>query len=109
VEVAETFVSKEANPDRHFDAMWARSILEDAEKELGTEWGARGQKEKFDEIRPFLAGGSCPDRSALHRARQRFGELVRKRVAATVASAADVDEEVNALFESLRQNPETPA
>ena len=40
-------------------------------------------------------------RVALHRLRQRFGELLREELAPTVGSPADVDEEIRQLFAAL--------
>jgi RNA polymerase sigma-70 factor (ECF subfamily) len=39
---------------------------------------------------------------AVHRLRQRVGELLRSEIAHTVESPAEVDDEVRALFEALR-------
>jgi len=40
---------------------------------------------------------------ALHRLRQRYGELVRAEIAQTVANQEDVDEELRYLFAVLRE------
>ena len=104
VKAAEELLSVEEPPERHFDRQWARAILDDVSRELEEEYRKRGQSDKFAEIRPHLAGGSHQDRSALHRARKRFGELVRRRVVETVRSPSDVDEEIGILFDSLRQS-----
>jgi RNA polymerase sigma-70 factor (ECF subfamily) len=39
---------------------------------------------------------------AVHRLRQRYGELVRAEIAQTVTTPAEVDEELNYLFSVLR-------
>jgi RNA polymerase sigma-70 factor (ECF subfamily) len=39
---------------------------------------------------------------AVHRLRQRYGELVRAEIAQTVAAPDDVDEELHYLFAVLR-------
>ncbi|HYV36521.1 MAG TPA: hypothetical protein VE988_12490, partial [Gemmataceae bacterium] len=40
---------------------------------------------------------------AVHRLRQRYGELVRAEIAQTVASPKEVDEELHYLFAVLRE------
>jgi RNA polymerase sigma-70 factor (ECF subfamily) len=92
IEAAESFLSDQETPERQFDRQWARAILDDAMEALGREYALS---------RSALAGGACEDRVGLHRARKRFRELVRERVSGTVESAADVDEKMAALFESL--------
>jgi RNA polymerase sigma-70 factor (ECF subfamily) len=98
---AEPLLSTDVSPERQFDRQWARSILEDALAELEAEYAARGQSEKFSLLKPVLAGGTSDDRVALHRARRRFGELVRQRVALTVESPGALEDELSALLESL--------
>jgi RNA polymerase sigma-70 factor (ECF subfamily) len=101
VEAAERTLSTEDTPEREFDRQWARALLDDAMDALAQEYQARGQAEKFREIRPHLVDGSCEDRVALHRARQRIRELVRRRVALTVGSRGEIDEELSELLNSL--------
>jgi RNA polymerase sigma-70 factor (ECF subfamily) len=40
-------------------------------------------------------------RVAAHRLRRRYGELLRKEIASTVGDVADVDDEINDLFQAL--------
>ncbi|MBI3099016.1 MAG: sigma-70 family RNA polymerase sigma factor [Planctomycetes bacterium] len=101
VESAESMLVVEDPVERHFDRQWARAILDDAMAALEQEFAARGQGARFAEFRPVLAGGTHKDRVALHRARKRFRELVRERVARTVESANLVDEELAALLKAL--------
>lgn len=98
---AEPLLSTEGSPELHFDRQWARTLLDDALRELAGEYAARGQQQKFEMLRPVLTGGTCEDRVALSRARARFRELVRSRVALTVDSPAEIDDELAALFKSL--------
>jgi RNA polymerase sigma-70 factor (ECF subfamily) len=101
VEGAEAVLSGEGDPERDFDRQWARAIVEDSMRALEREFEAKGQAEKFAALRPALVSGTCEDRVALHRARKRFGELVRERVARTVGSAAEAEEELTVHIESL--------
>jgi RNA polymerase sigma-70 factor (ECF subfamily) len=43
-------------------------------------------------------------RVALHRLRKRYGELLRTEVAQTVATPAEVDEELRYLLEAVSSN-----
>jgi RNA polymerase sigma-70 factor (ECF subfamily) len=101
VEAAERALASDDPPEVQFDREWARAVLQDALRALEAEYAARGQSARFAELRPVLAGGTAPDRVALHRARRRFRELVRDRVALTVASRDEVDDEVARLLEAL--------
>ena len=101
VEAAEALLSTDESPERLFDRQWARMMLDEAMAELAREYAARGQAEAFAKMRPALGGGSVDDRVALHRARHRFRELLRARIARTVESADQVDEELAELYESL--------
>ena len=73
-----------------------------------------GTRKQFDELKPFLTAdkGETPTaeaarnlgmeetavRVAVHRLRKRYRQLLRDEIAQTLANAADVDEEMRALF-----------
>ena len=75
------------------------------------------QPDRFEQLKPCLTGDN-PDRyreialalgmtetavkTAVHRLRERYGRLLREEVAETVASPADVDEEVRHLLGVIR-------
>lgn len=100
-----------------FDRQWAEALVRNALDELAGEYAASGQGALFVALRPCLdPGGAAPsygllaqrlERSegavkvAVHRLRQRFRELLRNEVAATVADARDVDEELAHLRDVL--------
>ena len=109
LESAERLLSNDDPPDRQFNTQWAQAILDESLAELAREYEKRGQSEKFAEIRPFLSAGNCEDRSALHRARRRLGALIRRRVAETLDNPQNLEEELNFLFESVRQTPKEPS
>jgi len=105
LEAAEQLLSFHDSPDHQFNRQWAQSILDEALTALANEYEERGQSEKFAMVRPFLSSGSCQDRSTLHRARRRLGEIIRQHVSETVESGEAMEEELTFLFESLRQGP----
>ena len=75
------------------------------------------QPERFEQLKPCLTGDN-PDRyreiavalgltenavkAAVHRLRERYGRLLRDEVAQTVASEAEVDDEVRHLLKVIQ-------
>jgi RNA polymerase sigma-70 factor (ECF subfamily) len=105
------------SPEKHFDRAWARALVERVLGALRAEYRAAGKGDLLAQLEPGLAQepvpGRCADgaaalglsegtvRVALHRLRRRFGELLRQEIAQTVASPAEVDEEIRHLFAAL--------
>jgi DNA-directed RNA polymerase specialized sigma24 family protein len=106
-----------ATPETIFERRWAETILERVLTRLREEFEAAGQPERFAALKPFLAmdeekisGADLAARlgvtessaySAVHRFRQRYGALLREEIAYTVASPAEVDEELRYLSRVL--------
>ena len=106
------------SPEKHFLRQWALSVLKQALNALQTECEANGKGVLFREAKGLISGechgAAYTDisrnlamaegavRVAVHRLRQRYGELLRSEVAHTVASEEAVDEELRYLFEVLR-------
>jgi DNA-directed RNA polymerase specialized sigma24 family protein len=102
-------------PELVFERRWGLTVMERAMERLRAETG--DQAERFERLKPCLTGDH-PDRyreiatalgmteaavkTAVHRLRERYGRLLRDEVAATVASPADVDEELRHLLGVLR-------
>jgi RNA polymerase sigma-70 factor (ECF subfamily) len=76
-----------------------------------------GNAERFEVLLPYLAGKQSESyqdaadvlgmtegavKTAVHRMRKEYGELIRAEVAETVAPS-DLDGEIGALFEALRR------
>ena len=101
-------------PESLFEKRWAFTLLEHVADRLREEHVESGKRELFDQLRGCLQG----DRSgpayvtiaaqcgmsegavkvAVHRLRQRYGELLRQAIARTVSSPAEVDEELRYLI-----------
>jgi RNA polymerase sigma-70 factor (ECF subfamily) len=62
---------------------------------------AEGSGESYREVASALGMSEGAVKVAVHRLRQRFGELVRAEVAQTVAAPGDVDEELRCLMAAL--------
>lgn len=105
-------------PDREFDRQWALQILRRSLTALERESRAEERAADFTRLKPFLTGDATHGglaalahatgeaeatlRSRLHRWRQRFRVLVRREVATTLSSRADLDDEMASLFAALR-------
>jgi RNA polymerase sigma factor (sigma-70 family) len=99
--------------EKIYERRWAMTLLEQALTRLRDENDAAGKTELFERLRDFVAGESdvsCGEaaaqlgltesalKSALHRLRQRYRELVRAEVAHTVADPAEIDTEIRYLI-----------
>jgi DNA-directed RNA polymerase specialized sigma24 family protein len=107
----------ELTPERLFDRRWAETLLEIVFARLRGEYEAAGHAARFDECKPWLMGdkadcsyeaaaarlgiGEEGVRSAVHRLRRRFRELMRAEIAHTVCDAGEIDDEIRALFQAL--------
>jgi RNA polymerase sigma factor (sigma-70 family) len=106
-------------PERKFLRQWALAVLKHAMNALHAECEANGKATLFGEAKNLISGerhgtayaeisrslnmseGSV--RVAVHRLRQRYGDLLRQEIAHTVAREEEVDEELRYLFQVLSQ------
>jgi RNA polymerase sigma factor (sigma-70 family) len=104
-------------PERSFDQRWAMSLLQQAVARLEAEYAAANRAELFKELKPFhsaegpsvsyrqaaerLGLSESAVKSAIFRLRQRHRELLREEVAKTVATPAEVNEEIRYLISVL--------
>ena len=104
----------QATPETIFERRWALSVLEQALAQLGEEYARAGKQDLFDGLKAFLSGDKrlIPQaeiaaqlgisisavRVGVHRLRQRYGQLLREQIAATVSSSAEIEEEIRHLF-----------
>lgn len=107
------------SPEVLFERRWVFELLERTLTSLRKEYAQTNRLDWFDELQGFLPGGKevisraemAQKRGvsanaidvAIHRLRQRFGVLLRQKVAETVASEAEVDEEIRHLMSVLSQ------
>jgi RNA polymerase sigma factor (sigma-70 family) len=103
-------------PEAIFDRHWAQALVEQVMARLRAEFVESGQAQRFDLLNAFLldddAGSQAEAaeklgmtesalKSALHRMRQRYHQMFRTEIGNTVASPADVDDEIRELFAVL--------
>lgn len=103
-----------ASADRLYERRWALTVLEVVLRKLETECNGAGKGRLFAALEPGLAGGNMSKplaevaaelgmtegavKTASHRLKQRFVELLRAEVAQTVADPQDVDDELRHLI-----------
>lgn len=110
--------SDDITPDRIYEQRWAHALLDQVLACLRHETVANGKEAQFDLLQPFLFGetGSMPQaqigarlglsqsavKSAVHRLRERYRELLRREVSRMLANSAEVEDELRHLLEVLR-------
>lgn len=103
-------------PETLYDQRWAYALLERVMTRLREEFTDAGKADRFEAFSSFLLDDNSASqaelavqlgmtesavKSAIHRMRQRYGELLREEVANTVSRQEDVEQEISELFESL--------
>lgn len=102
-------------PDAQFDRDWALAVLDQALRQLETDFESEGKAAQFQILKPWLTGTDHPQSTAaqaldmsetaikvaIHRLRQRFRQLIRNHLARTLVPQADVDEEMRHLLAAL--------
>lgn len=107
-----------ATPETIFDRRWAFTVLERSAARLREEYHAAAKAELYASLKGFVSaeGGEVSYeeaarklgisgsavKSAIHRLRQRYQELIRDEIAQTVPSAVEVDEEIRYLLAVIR-------
>lgn len=105
-------------PDRVFEKQWAMSLLQKVLGQLREEYSAPEKQSLFEALKASVWGEPTESslqeigaklgmaegavKVAAYRMRQRYRELLRNEVAQTVATAAEVDDELKYLAAILR-------
>ena len=120
-DAAETRYSHEpadhVTPEQNYERRWALTLLDEVLRRLRTEYEQEGRGELFAALHPCLVGDRSSQpyaelavklgisegtvKSAVHRLRQRYRQLLRDEIAQTVAEPGEVDEELRHLFAVL--------
>jgi|SRR5665213_413385 len=118
LDTAETRYGHEAadtvTPEQNYERRWALALLEQVVYRLRAEYEQSGRVELFAALHPCLVGDRTAQpyaelaanlgvsegtvKSAVHRLRSRYRELLRHEIAQTVAEPGEVDEELRHLF-----------
>jgi RNA polymerase sigma factor (sigma-70 family) len=107
-----------STPEKIFERRWALALLDKVLERLRQEHEANARLRLFDSLRWFLSDEPAEQsqaqigaqlglstgavKQAVRRLRQRYRELLHEEVANTVATAADIDDEVRHLVAVLR-------
>jgi len=108
----------ELTAEKLFDRRWATTVLDQAMSRLRDECVANNKGDLFASVENLLSGekgeASYADiaaaskmsegalKVAVHRLRQRYGELVRAEIAQTVTTSEEANDELLHLFATLR-------
>jgi RNA polymerase sigma-70 factor (ECF subfamily) len=103
--------------ERLFEKQWAVTLLDHVMIQLREEHTRRGTEVQFNLLKVHLTGGRIEDgyasvarqlgiskaaaMTAVSRLRRRYRDLLRSEIARTVASEADVEDEIRQLFDAL--------
>lgn len=104
-------------PERIFDRRWALTVLDRVMTRLAADMADGGKRAQFDALKAYLAGAS-PQLSyaetgtrlgmsegavkvAVHRLRRQFRHLLRDEIAQTVASRAEIEDEIRHLWAAV--------
>jgi len=109
--------SDNSSADKVFERRWALALLDQVLRRLREEYVRLGKEELFEQLKPVLTETSRAVRYAdiavrlgssegavkvaVHRLRRRYRELLRAEIAETVASEAEIDDEIRSLFAAL--------
>jgi RNA polymerase sigma factor (sigma-70 family) len=109
--------SDSVTPEQNYERRWVLTLLDKVLCRLRSEYEQEGRAELFTALHPCLVGDRTDQpyaglaaklgvsegtvKSAVHRLRQRYRQLLRDEIAQTVAEPGEVDEELRHLFAVL--------
>ena len=109
--------SHDLTAEKLFERRWALEMIARSIQQLRDEYGASGRAALFEALKPGLVGADAARpatsaaaslgmteaalRKAAQRLRQRFGRILRDRIAETLHDPNDLEDEVRALFLTL--------
>ncbi len=110
-------LAHELTPERIFDRTWALTLLSRVFSQLRREYEDAGRAKTFEALQVFLTEGTRAAshaatarklgmtegavRVAVHRLRRRYGDVLRREIAATLEDPSQVDDEIQGLFSAL--------
>jgi RNA polymerase sigma-70 factor (ECF subfamily) len=109
-------LSDPLTPERIFEKQWAATLVDNVFQKFEAEVAESGKREQFQQLKPlFLSSGEAPYKElaarlhqnpsslkvAVYRFRHRYGELLRREIADTVASPGEIEDEIRYLLQVL--------
>lgn len=108
----------ESTPERLYERRWADAVIGQVLARLRGEFDSAGKTGRYDALKSHLTGergavsyaevalrlgvSEQGVKSAVHRMRQRFGELMREEIGQTVADSRGIESEMRHLLAALR-------
>lgn len=108
------------NSELLFDRQWALAVIAKVRERLRREYEGADQLDRHEMLKTHLMdcgdAGTCLEtaaalgiteaaaKSAIHRIRRRFAELLRAEISRTVADADEVEDEIRHLLAALRHS-----
>jgi DNA-directed RNA polymerase specialized sigma24 family protein len=108
-------------PERLFERQWAMTLLQSTLDQVRTEYVARDQETLYAALETHLRQDQSQTpyadlalslglteeavKSAAHRLRKRYRELLRGAVADTLTDAGDIDDELRLLLQAVARTP----
>jgi RNA polymerase sigma-70 factor (ECF subfamily) len=103
-------------PEKLFERRWALALLDRVLLHLESQYAARNEAALFSALKPLLTAAPLDSyadiaasfhmnegavKTAAHRLRRRYRDLLREEIAHTVASPAEIEDEITHLLNSL--------
>lgn len=101
-------------PETLFERAWSLCLVRRVRDRLRARYSARGRTELFERLHPLLIGGETSStyreiatalglaegavKTAAHRLRKEFGELLRDEISVTVTDPTEIDSEIRRLI-----------
>jgi RNA polymerase sigma-70 factor (ECF subfamily) len=112
-------VSAELTPEQAWERSWAVALLDGVLDDLAAAYSAKGKQEQFEMLKEHLAWNATEVslaetaaalgmsevslRVTIHRLRKRYRDCLEERIAATVSSVDEIDDELNHLLAVFRR------
>lgn len=108
--------SHDMTPEKIYERRWALILLDRVLTQLRAEFAAAGQLERFNCLKGFLTGENTVAysqaaaelsmtegavKTAVHRLRRRYGEILRSEISQTIENPTDLEDEIKGLFSAL--------
>lgn len=107
-----------------YERRWALTLLEQTLRRLHQEFASAGKEQIFEALKGTLTGDGAAEpydrigqnlglseqavKTAVHRLRRRYQEVLRAQIAETVNSEAEVEDELRDLFAAVRREKTRP-
>ena len=107
----------EVTPEKLFERRWALALLDNVLQKLEADYVARHEQSLFTTLKPLLTANDLPEtyatlahslnttegalKTAAHRLRRRYRDLLRAEIAHTVATPEEIEDEITHLLNSL--------